>query len=128
MTGVPGPTLSPEFSPVIESTELGRSFPRRVASAIASRICFLMTSWFAPTGVLTSNVGMPVSWQMAPSSLAARSMFCAMIASAWLDCVATGSWARAIAIAARTSGGRSVDVRMINDTMLSKKLAAIRSV
>jgi hypothetical protein len=37
--GVPGPRLSPEFSPVIESTEFGRSFPRRVASAMAARIC-----------------------------------------------------------------------------------------
>ena len=38
MTGVPGPRLSPEFAPVIESTELGRSLPRFVASAMASRI------------------------------------------------------------------------------------------
>jgi hypothetical protein len=37
--GVPGPRLLPEFSPLIESTEFGRSFPRRVASATASRIC-----------------------------------------------------------------------------------------
>ncbi len=29
--GVPGPRLSPEFSPVIESTEFGRSFPSLVA-------------------------------------------------------------------------------------------------
>ena len=29
--------------PVIESTELGRSLPRRVASATASRICFFIT-------------------------------------------------------------------------------------
>ena len=55
-------------------------------------------------------------------------MFCAMMASAWLDCVAAGSCARAIAIAARTSGGKSVDVLTISDTMLSKKPAAIRSV
>ena len=27
--------------------------------------------WFAPTGVFTSKVGMPVSWQMAPSQSAA---------------------------------------------------------
>jgi hypothetical protein len=32
MIGVPGPRLLPEFSPVIESTEFGRSLPRRVAS------------------------------------------------------------------------------------------------
>ena len=30
MIGVPGPRLSPEFLPVIESTEFGRSLPRRV--------------------------------------------------------------------------------------------------
>ena len=41
--GVPGPRLLPEFSPVIESTEFGRSFPRRVASATASRICAFIT-------------------------------------------------------------------------------------
>jgi len=55
-------------------------------------------------------------------------MFCAMMARAWLDWVAAGSWARAIAIATRTSGGRSVDVRTTSDTMLSKKPAAIPSV
>ena len=71
MIGVPGPRLSPEFSPVIESTEFGRSLPRRVASATASRICCLIQIWFAPTGVFTSKVGMPVSWQMAPSQSAA---------------------------------------------------------
>ena len=40
MIGVPGPRLLPEFSPVSESTEFGRSLPRLVASATASRICF----------------------------------------------------------------------------------------
>ena len=39
MIGVPGPRLSPLFSPVIESTEFGRSFPSAVAFATASRIC-----------------------------------------------------------------------------------------
>ena len=71
MMGVPGPRLSPEFSPVIESTEFGRSLPRCVASATASRICCLIQIWFAPTGTLTSNVGIPVSWQMGPSHDAA---------------------------------------------------------
>ena len=82
MIGVPGPRLSPVFSPVSESTELERSLPRLVASAIAARISFFITIWLAPTGALTSKVGMPVSWQMAPSPSAARSMFLAMIASA----------------------------------------------
>ncbi len=125
MTGVPGPRLLPEFSPVTESTELGRSLPRRVASAIASRICFFSSIWLTPTGVLTSKVGMPVSWQMAPSSPAARSTFWAMIASAWDDCVPGVSCDRAARIAARTSGGRSVEVRTMRVVRLSRKLAGI---
>ena len=56
-----GPRLSPELVPVIESTELGRSLPRLVASATASRICCRIQIWFTPTGVFTSKVGMPVS-------------------------------------------------------------------
>ena len=71
MIGVPGPRLSPEFSPVSESTELGRSLPRRVASATASRMAVLKAIWLVPTGVFTSKVGIPVSWQMAPSTSAA---------------------------------------------------------
>ena len=35
MIGVPGPRLLPLFLPVSESTEFGRSLPRRVASATA---------------------------------------------------------------------------------------------
>ncbi len=70
-TGEPGPRLLPEFFPVTESTEFGRSFPRRVASAMASRICCVIQIWFAPAGTLTSKVGSPVSWQMAPSPSAA---------------------------------------------------------
>ncbi len=120
--GVPGPRLSPEFLPVIESTEFGRSLPRLVASATASRICWRIQIWFAPTGTLTSKVGMPVSWQMAPSPSAARSMFCAMMVRACDARVASGSALRAIFIAARTSGGRSVDVRTMSWSTLSKKL------
>ena len=71
MIGVPGPRLSPEFSPVIESTEFGRSLPRRVASATASRIWLRSSIWLVPTGTFTSNVGMPVSWQIGPSHDAA---------------------------------------------------------
>ena len=66
--GVPGPRLLPEFSPVSESTELGRSLPRLVASATASLMRCSSTIWLTPTGVFTSKVGMPVSWQMAPST------------------------------------------------------------
>ena len=127
MIGVPGPRLLPEFSPVSESTELGRSLPRLVASATASRICFFIVIWLAPTGAFTSNVGMPVSWQIAPSSSAARSMFCAITASACEDCVPSRSWPMATFIAARTSGGRSVDVRTTRASTLSRK-AGIRPV
>ncbi|MNC99435.1 hypothetical protein D3C83_177260 [compost metagenome] len=71
---------------------------------------------------------MPVSWQMAPSVFTARSMFCAMMVSACADCVPGGSAVRAARMAARTSGGRSVDVRTTSDTMLSKKAEGIQSV
>ena len=126
MIGVPGPRLSPEFLPVIESTEFGRSLPRRVASATASRICWRIQIWLAPTGVFTSKVGMPVSWQIAPSPSAARSMFCAMIVSACDDRVAAGSATSACFIAARTSGGRSVEVRTMSCRTLSKNEGSIR--
>ena len=127
MIGVPGPRLLPEFSPVSESTELGRSLPRLVASATASRICCFSTTWLTPTGVLTSKVGIPVSWQIAPSTSAAWSMFWPMIASAWLD---RTSSSRSIAtrIAARTSGGRSVEVRTMSETRESRKAGSMRKV
>jgi hypothetical protein len=73
-----------------------------------------------PTGVLTSKVGMPVSWQIAPSPSAARSMFWAMTASAWDDWVPSRSCPIATFIAARTSGGRSVEVRTMSESTLSK--------
>ena len=38
ITGVSVPRLLPLFLPVMESTELGRSLPNRVASATASSI------------------------------------------------------------------------------------------
>ena len=53
---------------------------------------------------------MPVSWQIAPSPSAAWSMFCAMIVSACADRVPPGSAVIAVRIAARTSGGNSVEV------------------
>ena len=120
MIGVPGPRLSPEFFPVIESTELDRSLPRRVASATASPICRRIQIWLAPTGTRTSKVGMPVSWQIAPSASAARSIFSAMIVSACAERVPAVSVPSALFIAARTSGGRSVEVRTINCRTLSK--------
>src|ERR671923_978 len=105
MIGVPGPRLLPEFSPVIESTELGRSLPRRVASATASRICCFIQIWLAPTGTFTSKVGMPVSWQIGPSQDSAWSMFCAMIVIAWPERVtATVHIKRAMALANASLG------------------------
>src|SRR5262245_40971806 len=47
-------------------------------------------------------------------------MFCAMIASACEDRVPAGSAPIAVFIAARTSGGRSVDVRTMSWSTLSK--------
>src|SRR5579864_1241038 len=68
---------------------------------------------------------MPVSWQIAPSVSTARSMFCAMIVSACDDRVPPGSAPSAVFIAARTSGGKSVDVRTMSCRTLSKKLGSI---
>src|SRR5580693_4492521 len=48
-------------------------------------------------------------------------MFCAMIVSACEARVPAGSAASDVFIAARTSGGRSVDVRMTSWSTLSKK-------
>ena len=110
MTGVSSPRLLPLFFPVIESTELGRSLPRRVASATASTIALRMRIWLTPTGVCTKNVGMPVSWQMGPSSSTAMSTFERMMSSACEDCVDGVSAAAASDMAARTSGGRLVEV------------------
>ena len=69
---------------------------------------------------------MPVSWQIAPSSSTARSMFCAMIVSACADARARPApRRRAVFIAARTSGGRSVEVRTMSCSTLSKKDGSI---
>ncbi len=54
-------------------------------------------------------------------------MFCAMIESAWPARVAGSSWRSARPMAARTSGGRSVDVRVMRSTMLSRKAGSIWS-
>jgi hypothetical protein len=63
---------------------------------------------------------MPVSWQIAPSSSDARSMFCAMIVSACDERVSGGYAPSAVFMAARTSGGRSVEVRIMSWRTLSK--------
>ena len=64
---------------------------------------------------------------MAPSLSAAMSMFSAMTAMAWAALVPGASMPVACFIAARTSGGRSVDVRVMRSTMLSKKAGNIMS-
>ena len=74
-----------------------------------------MAIWLVPTGTWTSKVGMPVSWQIAPCTSQAWSMFSAMMAS---DCDArepsiSACWARFIA--ARTSGGRFVEVSVMSE-------------
>src|SRR5262245_40990832 len=55
-------------------------------------------------------------------------MFCAMMVSACEDRVPSGSPPSAAFIAARTSGGKSVDVRTMSCRMLSKKTDGIRAV
>src|SRR5919197_2985715 len=54
-------------------------------------------------------------------------MFCAMIVIAWPARVARSSDASAALIASRTSGGRSVEVRVIRLTRLSRKSGSIPS-
>src|SRR5207247_10236671 len=82
----------------------------------------------APTGSWIAEVGRPVSWQMAPAVSTARSIFWAMIVSAWDERLPSGSAPSAVFIAARTSGGRSVEVRTMSWSTLSKKEGDIRAV
>ena len=109
-TGVSSPRLLPLFLPVSESTELGRSLPRRVASATASRIALRIAIWLTPGGVWMTNVGMPVSWQTGAPSSHAISALRSITSSACEDCVPGVSAAAARDMAARTSGGRLVAV------------------
>src|SRR6202034_3378946 len=77
--------------------------------------------WLTPTGVCTTNVGMPVSWQMGPSSSWAISIFEAIMFSAWDDWVPGVSAEMAIPMAWRTSGGRLVDVWVMSSMRLSSR-------
>src|ERR1700688_4599700 len=61
---------------------------------------------------------MPVSWQMGPVSSTAMSMLDKIISSAWEDCVSGVSSLGAMDMAARTSGGRLVDVCVISSSKL----------
>src|SRR6266851_7185665 len=65
-----------------------------------------------------TNVGMPVSWQMGPESSTAMSMLDKIMSNAWEDCVSGVSSLAAMDIAARTSGGRLVDVCVISSSRL----------
>ena len=62
---------------------------------------------------------MPVSWQIGPSSCCAMSMLVAMMLSACEDCVPGVSAPMASPMAARTSGGRLVEVWVISSIRLS---------
>src|ERR1700676_1857550 len=61
---------------------------------------------------------MPVSWQMGPESSTAISMLDKIMSNAWEDCVSGVSSFAAMDIAARTSGGRLVDVWVISSSKL----------
>ena len=86
---------------------------------MASRTSRFIASWSAPTGVLISKVGMPVSWQIGASPSQAMSMLLAITESAVPALVAGFSASNAWAIARRTSGGRLVDVSLMSLMMLS---------
>src|SRR5260370_13460116 len=61
---------------------------------------------------------MPVSWQIGPASSLAISTLDKMMSSAWEDWVPGVSLSAAIDIAARTSGGRLVDVWVMSSNRL----------
>jgi hypothetical protein len=67
---------------------------------------------------------MPVSWQTGPVSSTAMSMLERMMSNACEDCVAGVSISAASDMAARTSGGRLVEVWVIS----SKRLPARNSI
>src|SRR5437867_12872677 len=69
-------------------------------------------------GVCTTKVGIPVSWQIGPPSSAAMSIFDRMISSACEDCVFGVSDSETNDMAARTSGGRLVEVWVISSSRL----------
>src|ERR1700722_15462955 len=61
---------------------------------------------------------MPVSWQIGPESSTAISMLDKIMSNAWEDCVSGVSSLAAMFMAARTSGGRFVDVCVISSSKL----------
>ena len=71
---------------------------------------------------------MPVSWQIAPSTSAAWSMFWLMMFSACPARESASSVSHRVPIAARTSGGKSVDVLTMRATTESKNDCIVSSV
>src|SRR5580700_6234381 len=71
---------------------------------------------------------MPVSWQIGPESSTAISMFARMILNACEDCVCGVSASDAIDMAARTSGGRFVDVCVISSSKLLARNSIVLSI
>jgi hypothetical protein len=64
---------------------------------------------------------MPVSWQIGATSLHAKSIFIAIVSSAYADCEPSLSIPLALLIASLTSGGRLQEVSVTNFKMLSLK-------
>src|SRR5215469_18118550 len=64
---------------------------------------------------------MPVSWQMGPSSSCAISILARMMLNACEDCVPGVSLSVANDMAARTSGGRLVEVWVISSSRLDAR-------
>ena len=111
MIGVPGPRLLPEFSPVSESTEFGRSLPRLVASAIGVADLLLHPD------LVGADRRLDLEGRHA-GVLADRAFLVGGLVDVLGDdrqrlrrLRASRSWSMATFIAARTSGGRSVEVR-----------------
>ena len=129
MIGVPGPRLSPELSPVIESTEFGRSLPRLVASATASRICCAHPDLVRAHGRLDlegRHAGV-----LADGALAVGRLVDVLRDDRQRLRGPRAARARPssrLRIAARTSGGRSVEVLTMSSSTLSKKAGSMPAV
>src|SRR5712692_3927013 len=70
---------------------------------------------------------MPVSWQIGPASSLAMSTLDKIMSRAWEDWVPGVSLPAAIAMAARTSGGRFVDVWVMSSNRLPARNSIVVS-
>jgi len=95
--------LLPLFFPGQRIHRLGRVCPAGSPPPPLAGIAVRMRDLVTPTGVVHTNVGMPVSWQMGPSSSTAISTLERMMSSACEDWRPGVSWLAASDIAARTS-------------------------